>query len=137
MGLLLVRMPLKDNVGRSLIASCVAIGLSVVAFAFSEVFWLSLLLLGAYGAADMISTNIRHTLVQLVTPDEMRGRVASVHSVTAGTSNEIGDFRAGTTAAVIGLIPAVAVGGLITVSLSIAWWWIFPAMRNVNMYGER
>jgi len=85
----------------------------------------------------MFSTNVRHTLVQLVTPDEMRGRVASVHSVTAGTSDDIGDFRAGATAAAIGLAPAIAVGGLVTIFLSLSWWWIFPSMRNVNMYGER
>lgn len=136
-GLVLTQIPLKNNVGRTLIAAVVAIGLSVIAFSFSEIFWVSLLFLGLYGAADMFSTNIRHTLVQLVTPDEMRGRVASVHSVTAGTSDDIGDFRAGATAAAIGLTPAIVVGGLITISLSLAWWWIFPAMRNVNMYGER
>jgi len=136
-GLLLVRLPLKENVGLTLIASVIGMGLSVIAFSFSEIFWLSLLFLALYGAADMVSTNIRHTLVQLVTPEDMRGRVASVHSLTAGTSNELGDFRAGAAAAVIGLGPAVAIGGVITVSLSLAWWWIFPAMRNVNMYGER
>jgi len=136
-GLLLVHLPLKENVGRTLIASCVCIGLSVIAFSFSEVFWLSLLFLALYGAADMVSTNIRHTLVQLVTPEDMRGRVASVHSVTAGSSDDLGDFRAGASAAVIGLVPAVAIGGAITVALSLAWWWIFPEMRNVNMYGER
>ena len=136
-GLVLTQVPLKNNVGRTLIAACMAIGLSVIAFSFSEIFWLSLLFLGAYGAADMFSTNVRHTLVQLVTPDEMRGRVASVLSVTAGTSDDIGDFRAGATAAAIGLAPAIAVGGLVTIFLSLSWWWIFPAMRNVNMYGER
>lgn len=136
-GLLLVRLPLKENVGRTLIASVICIGISVIAFSLSEIFWLSLLFLALYGAADMVSTNIRNTLVQLVTPDDMRGRVASVHSVTAGSSDELGDFRAGAAAAVIGLVPAVAIGGVITISLSLAWWWIFPAMRNVNMYGER
>jgi len=136
-GLLLVHLPLKENVGHTLIASVICIGLSVIAFSLSEIFWLSLLFLALYGAADMVSTNIRHTLVQLVTPEDMRGRVASVHSVTAGSSDELGDFRAGAAAAVIGLGPAVAIGGVITVSLSLAWWWIFPAMRNVNMYGER
>lgn len=136
-GLVLTQVPLQNNVGRTLIAACVAIGLSVIAFSFSEIFWLSLLFLAAYGAADMFSTNIRHTLVQLVTPNDMRGRVASVHSVMAGTSDDVGDFRAGATAAAIGLAPAIAVGGLITISLSLAWWWVFPAMRNVNMYGER
>lgn len=136
-GLVLTQIPLKNNVGRTLIGAVVAIGLSVIAFSLSEIFWLSLLCLAAYGAADMFSTNIRHTLVQLVTPDDMRGRVASVHSVTAGTSDDIGDFRAGTSAAVIGLAPAIAAGGLITIFLSLSWWWIFPSMRNVNMYGER
>jgi MFS family permease len=136
-GFLLVRLPLKENAGRALIASVVCIGLSVIAFSLSEIFWLSLVFLALFGAADMVSTNIRNTLVQMVTPEDMRGRVASVHSVTAGSSDEIGDFRAGVAAAAIGLVPAVAIGGVITISLSIAWWWIFPAMRNVNIYGER
>lgn len=136
-GFLLVRLPLKENAGRTLIASVMCIGLSVIAFSFSEIFWLSLVFLALFGAADMVSTNIRNTLVQMVTPEDMRGRVASVHSVTAGSSDEIGDFRAGVAAAAIGLVPAVAIGGVITISLSIAWWWIFPAMRNVNIYGER
>ena len=136
-GFLLVRLPLKENVGRTLIASVMCIGLAVIAFSLSEIFWLSLLFLALYGAADMVSTNIRNTLVQMVTPEDMRGRVSSVHSVTAGSSDEVGDFRAGAAAAVIGLVPAVAIGGVITVTLSLAWWWIFPAMRNVNMYGER
>jgi MFS family permease len=136
-GLVLTQIPLKNNVGRTLIGACMAIGLSVIAFSLSEIFWLSLLILAFYGAADMFSTNIRHTLVQLVTPDDMRGRVASVHSVTAGTSDDIGDFRAGASAAVIGLSPAIALGGLVTIFLSLSWWWIFPAMRDVNMYGER
>ena len=136
-GLLLVQVPLKEDVGRKLIISCMCIGLSVIAFSLSQIFWLSLVFLALYGAADMVSTNIRHTLVQLVTPEDMRGRVASVHSVTAGSSDELGDFRAGAAAAVIGLAPAIAIGGAITISLSLAWWWIFPAMRNVNMYGER
>lgn len=136
-GLLLVYLPLRENVGRTLIISIICLGLSVIAFSLSQIFWLSLLFLALYGAADMVSTNIRNTLVQLVTPEDMRGRVASVHSVTSGSSDEIGDFRAGAAAAVIGLVPAVAIGGVITISLSVAWWWFFPSMRNVNMYGER
>jgi len=136
-GLFLAQMPLRQNVGRTLIISCVVIGLSSTAFAFSEMFWLSLLLLAIFGAADMVSTNIRQTLVQLVTPDHMRGRVSAVHSVTSNASNEIGDFRAGVSAAVIGIVPAVAIGGLVTVSLSLLWWRIFPNLRNVSMYGER
>ena len=136
-GLFLAQLPLRDNVGRTLIISVVVIGLSSTAFAFSEIFWLSLSLLCLFGAADMVSTNIRQTLVQLATPDDMRGRVSSVHSVTTNASNEIGDFRAGLTAAAIGIVPAVALGGLVTVSLSLIWWRIFPDLRNVSMYGKR
>ena len=136
-GLLLVYLPLKENVGQTLIISIMCIGLSVIAFSLSEIIWISLLFLALYGAADMVSTNIRNTLVQLVTPEDMRGRVASVQSVTSGSSDDLGDFRAGASAAVIGLVPAVAIGGIITISLSLVWWWIFPSMRNVNMYGER
>jgi len=133
-GVFLAQIPLRHNVGRTLIVSCVIIGLTSSGLALSENFWLSLLILAAFGAADMVSTNIRQTLVQLITPDEMRGRVASVHSVTSNASNEIGDFRAGATAALVGVIPAVFAGGLITVSLSLLWWRIFPDLRNAGMY---
>jgi MFS family permease len=136
-GLFLAQLPLRENVGRTLVISVVVIGLASTAFALSELFWLSLLLLVVFGAADMVSTNIRQTLVQLATPDGMRGRVASVHGVTTNASNEIGDFRAGVTAAVIGIVPAVAVGGLVTVSLSLLWWRIFPDLRKASMYGTR
>jgi MFS family permease len=136
-GFFLAQIPLKDNVGRTLIISVVIIGLSSTAFAFSDIFWLSLLLLLVFGAADMVSTNIRHTLVQLVTPDHMRGRVSAVNSATTNASNEIGDFRAGVSAALVGIVPAVAVGGLVTVSLSLLWWKIFPDLRKINMYGQR
>jgi MFS family permease len=136
-GLFLAQLPLRENVGRTLVISVVVIGLASTAFALSELFWLSLLLLVVFGAADMVSTNIRQTLVQLATPDGMRGRVASVHGVTTNASNEIGDFRAGVTAAVIGIVPAVAVGGLVTVSLSLLWWRIFPDLRRASMHGTR
>ena len=136
-GFFLTQLPLRENVGLKLIASCVVIGATSSAFALSDVLWLSLTLLVLFGAADMVSTNIRHTLVQMVTPDEMRGRVASVHSVMSNASNEIGDFRAGASAAVIGIVPAVAAGGLVTVALSLLWWRMFPGLHGVNMYGRR
>jgi MFS family permease len=136
-GFFLTQLPLRENVGLKLIASCVVIGATSSAFALSDVLWLSLALLVLFGAADMVSTNIRHTLVQMVTPDEMRGRVASVHSVMSNASNEIGDFRAGASAAIVGIVPAVAAGGLVTVALSLLWWRIFPGLHGVNMYGRR
>ena len=135
-GLFLAQLPLRANVGVKLVLSVAVIGATSSMFALSENFWLSLFFLGLFGMADMISTNIRQTVVQLITPDHMRGRVSSVHSLTTNSSNEIGDFRAGTSAALIGVIPAVAVGGLLTVSLSLLWWRIFPQLRNVDMEGR-
>lgn len=131
-GLLLAQFPLKGHVGRTLVLSVIVVGLASSTFAVSDVFALSLLALLVFGAADMVSTNIRQTLVQLVTPDNMRGRVSSVHSLTSNASNEIGDFRAGAMAALIGTVPAVFIGGMVTVALSVLWWRVFPELRKVD-----
>jgi hypothetical protein len=80
----------------------------------------------------MVSMNIRQIIVQLVTPNNMRGRVMSVHSVITTGSNELGDFRAGLSATLIGTIPAIMVGGILTVSLSVIWWYLFPGLKEVK-----
>ena len=99
-------------------------------FGLSRDLVLSLLLLFGMGAADMVSVFIRQTLVQIDTPDAMRGRVSAVNSVFIGASNELGEFESGTLAWVIGTVPAVVVGGLGTLLVAALWARWFPELRN-------
>src|SRR3546814_3784712 len=108
--------------GPAFFVALAVFGLSIVVFSLSETFWLSLLALGVYGGADMVSVYIRQTLVQIATPDGMRGRVSAVNSVAINASNELGDFRAGAMAGGIGTVPSVLVGGLATVAITSLWW---------------
>ena len=114
MGLYLAINPLRSNAGRKLLWSVAAFGAFTIAFALSQNFYLSLLLLALTGAADNISVVVRSTTIQLKTPDEMRGRVSSVNSVFIGSSNEIGAFESGAAAKIMGLIPSVIFGGIMT-----------------------
>ena len=94
--------------------------------------YLSLAALAVAGVADMISVFIRATLVQLATPDDMRGRVASVHGMFTNASGQLGDFRAGAVAALWGVVPSVVIGSLGTVALAGLWAWWFPRLRRVD-----
>jgi MFS family permease len=124
----LVWLPLRSKVGRTMYASVALFGVATVVFGLSAWFPLSLVALMVMGAADMVSVVIRVSLVQLDTPDEMRGRVSAVFSLSTGTSNQLGQFQSGVTAALIGTVPAVVVGGLGTL-LIVAWWKrLFPAL---------
>lgn len=135
-GLFLTQYPLTRHLGPLMFFSIVLFGLAVIAFSLSTVFWLSIAALAVYGAADMISVNIRQMMIQLATPDSMRGRVSAINSVSINASNELGDFRAGVTAAVIGSVGAVLVGGVVTVAVAGVWWILFPKMRGVDSMGE-
>jgi hypothetical protein len=103
-------------------------------FALSKSFILSMAALAVLGASDAVSVVIRMTLVQLETPDEMRGRVNAVASLFSGTSNQLGDFRAGVMAAWLGAIPAVMVGGVGTLLVVLIWTRAFPALRHVESF---
>ena len=118
--------------GRVLIYSIIVFGCATIIFSLSTSLWISLSALFIYGAADMVSMNIRQIIVQLVTPNNMRGRVMSVHSVITTGSNELGDFRAGLSATLIGTVPAIMIGGILTVSLSVMWWYLFPGLKEVK-----
>ena len=110
----LVHRPLKTRAGVTMFWAVALYGAGTVVFGLSAWFPLSLLALFTMGAADMVSVYVRQTLVQLATPDDMRGRVGAVSSVFIVTSNEFGDFRAGMVAAAIGVVPAVVLGGCAT-----------------------
>lgn len=136
MGLLLTQISAPRHMGPAMFAALAIFGLSITVFSISEMFWLSLLALAIYGASDMVSVYIRLTLVQLATPDAMRGRVSAVNSVSINASNELGDFRAGLMAGGIGTVPAVLVGGLATLAITGLWWRLFPEMRRIDRLEE-
>jgi MFS family permease len=128
----LARATFTRRVGRIMFTAVACFGVATVVFAVSTMFWLSMVALMLYGGADAVSVVIRQTLVQLETPDEMRGRVSAVNALFVGMSNQLGDFRAGMAAGLIGAIPAVLVGGigtLLTVLLCIR---LFPQLYEID-----
>jgi len=130
MGIFLARSPIERHVGRKLLVSIGIYGLSVLGFGLSTEFWLSLVMLAIGGCADMVSIVVRQTLVQLETPDDMRGRVSAVNSTFISASNQLGEFRAGATAAVIGAVPSVIVGGAGTVLVVVLWTRLFGELAR-------
>ncbi len=126
----LTRWPLRRRVGRTLLVSVALFGVCMVVFGLSTSFWLSMLVLAVSGGADTVSVVVRQTLVQLDTPDAMRGRVSAVNSVFIGASNQLGEFESGATAALIGPVASVLVGGLGTLLIAALWKRIFPALAN-------
>ena len=113
--------------------ACVALfGLATIVFGLSTSFPLSFLALVVLGGADMVSVVIRQTVVQISTPPEMRGRVAAVNLVFIGASNELGEFESGATARLCGLVPAVVLGGIGTLLVTLLFWRRFPELRDVE-----
>ncbi len=135
-GLALTQLDLNRNVGKTMFATVIIFGIATIVFGFSELYWLSLVAMAILGAADMVSVNIRVTLLQIATPDEMRGRVSAVSSVFTGASNELGEFRAGMMAAAIGAVPAVLVGGVGSIIVAAICWRAFPELVRVQRFEE-
>jgi len=129
--------PITRHVGRWLFGSVLTFGVSTIVFGVSTHFLLSLITLAILGASDMISVFVRGYLVQLVTPDAIRGRVSAVSSVFIGASNELGEFESGTTAHWWGTVAAVIVGGSVTVAVSLLWTRLFPALRSMDKFPDR
>ena len=127
-------VPISRRVGRWMFEGVLLFGAATVLFGFSENFQLSMAALVLMGAGDMVSVYIRHMLVQLETPDAIRGRVSAVNSVFIGASNELGEFESGVTAAWLGLIPAVIVGGISTLVITGFCMWKFPVLRNMDKF---
>lgn len=130
--LFLVARPIADNAGRIMFITVAVFGLGTLVFAWSEFLWLSIVALAVMGGADTISVNIRNTLIQLWTPDELRGRVSAVNQVFIGASNELGAFRAGTMAALIGPVGAVVAGGFGTLAVVGLWSRWFPDLVRIR-----
>ena len=119
-------------VGSTLYISIFVFGGATILFGISTVLWLSLVAMVILGIGDMVSVYIRVTLIQIATPDDMRGRVSAVNSVFTGASNEIGEFRAGMMAAAIGTVPAVLFGGIGCFVVAAICWFAFPELRRVQ-----
>jgi MFS family permease len=124
--------PLRNHAGWVMFFFVAMFGVFTVIFGVSTVPWLSIFALSMLGATDMVSVYIRETLIQLWTPDEVRGRVNAVNMVFVGASNELGEFRAGTMAALIGTVPAVVFGGIGAVAVAGLWAFLFPELRKVR-----
>jgi MFS family permease len=131
-GLVIVRFPVRRNAGRTLLITVGLFGVAILIFGLSQIIWLSVAALALAGACDMVSVYIRQTLIQLATPDEMRGRVSAVTMMFVGASNELGEFRAGTVAAMIGIVASVVVGGAGTMTVAALWALVFPKLRRVD-----
>jgi predicted MFS family arabinose efflux permease len=128
MSLALTRWPLERRVGQWLFGSAAIFGLSNLIFAVSTSFVLSLVALAISGVADMVSVVVRQSLVQLETPNEMRGRVSAVNSIFIGASNQLGEFESGATAALLGPVGSVLLGGVGTLLTVVMWIRLFPSL---------
>jgi MFS family permease len=132
MTVLLARYSIKRRVGMRMFQAVIVFGIATAVFAVSELVWLSLIALLIMGAADTVSVVIRVSLVQLATPDDMRGRVGAVNFLFINASNQLGQFESGVTAALFGTMPAALIGGLGTVAVALLWMKLFPTLRNVE-----
>jgi MFS family permease len=132
MALALTRWPIERGAGKMMFAAVAGYGLSTVVFALSNNFIVALAALAVLGASDMVSVVIRMTLVQLGTPDDVRGRVTAVNGLFVGASNQLGEFRAGAMASWIGAVPAVLVGGIGTLVIALIWTRLFPQLWRAD-----
>jgi predicted MFS family arabinose efflux permease len=136
MALWLAYRPVERNTGKTLLGCVALFGACMVGFGLSTSFALSMTLLAIAGAADMVSVVMRHTLVQLNTPDDMRGRVSAVSLIFVGASNELGEFESGLAANALGVVPSVVFGGVATLAVVLLWSRLFPSLRRVDRLNE-
>jgi MFS family permease len=130
MSVVLTRWTIERHVGHRLLGAVAVFGLATLVFGLSNHFWLSMLALAVTGAADNISVVTRLTLMQLETPDEMRGRVAAVNSIFIGASNQLGEFESGVSAALLGAVGSVVMGGLGSIAIAGLWFKLFPDLAQ-------
>jgi hypothetical protein len=134
--ILIARRPIRTRAGPILFCVVAGFGVSMVVFGLSRQMWLSMLALALAGAFDLVSMVLRATILPLVTPDELRGRVNAVEMVFISASNELGAFESGVAAALIGAVPAVVLGGFATVVVALVWWRLFPELARVDRLDE-
>ena len=128
----LARHTINSRVGLRMFQAVIVFGAATVVFALSQWMWLSVLALALLGAADVVSVVIRFSLVQLATPDDMRGRVGAVNFLFINASNQLGQFESGVTAALFGVVPAAVLGGVGTIAIALLWMKLFPTLRKVE-----
>ena len=135
-GLWLGHRPLNQKTGAWMFGCVALFGVATIVFGLSTNFVVSLVALVVLGASDMVSVFVRSTLIQAATPDAMRGRVSAVGMLFVGASNELGEFESGGLAHLVGVVPAVVVGGLGTLGVVGLWMWLFPALRKVDRLSD-
>ena len=135
-GLVMTRIGEMRQSGRLLFASLAIFACSILVFAFSQTLWISLLALWIYGGVDTISVNVRSTLIQIATPNDLRGRVSAVNAIFIYSSNQLGDFRAGSVAAIITPVATVAIGGLMALGIAIGGYYLFPNIRKLDKLAD-
>ncbi len=136
MAVVLTRRPVRERAGPRLLVVVALYGVTMIVFGLSHAMWLSLLTLAAGGAVDMVSVVLRQTILPLVTPDALRGRVNAVDAVFVSASNELGAFESGLAAALLGAGPAVVAGGVVTIVVAALWTRLFPALARVDRLDE-
>jgi hypothetical protein len=132
----ITRHPITGRVGRTLLVVVGLYGASIVVFGLSRVFVISLLALAFGGFVDLYSMNIRSTTVALASPDRLRGRVNAVEMVFISASNQLGAFESGLAAYLVGTVPAVVGGGIVTMLIAVSWGRFFPALANVDRFED-
>lgn len=133
---IIARYPIRRKAGPMLFAVVAGFGISMIVFGLSRAMWLSMLALAVGAGLDMVSVVLRQTILPLVTPDDVRGRVNAVEMVFISASNELGAFESGVAAALIGAVPAVVLGGAVTVVVAGVWWKLFPSLARVDRLDE-
>jgi MFS family permease len=129
--------PIRRHIGAWMFSGVAVFGVATLIFGLTRLFWVAMIALMLLGAGDMVSVFIRQLLVQLETPDVIRGRVSAVNSVFIGASNELGEFESGFTAAWFGLVPAIVVGGVVTLLVTGVWaWGLFPGLRRLQTFDQ-
>lgn len=132
MAAVLARHAIQRRVGMRMLQAVMVFGAATIVFAVSHSLWLSIVALALLGAADTVSMVIRISLVQLATPDEMRGRVGAVNFLFVNASYQLGEFESGITAALLGAMPAAVLGGAATIAVALLWMKLFPALRDIQ-----
>ena len=130
---LLIHRPIRGGAGRKLFWAVAGFGACMIGFGLSRSLWISVFLLAASGAFDSVSVVIRHTILQLRTPDEMRGRVSAVNMIFIGSSNEIGEFESGVAARLLGTVPSVVFGGIMTLVVVASAAVLAPKLRKMEL----
>jgi MFS family permease len=135
-GVVLTARPVRRRVGVTLFAAVAVFGAATVVFGLSRSFGLSMIALAVLAGADMISMLVRATISPLLTPPALRGRVSAVERVFIGASNELGAFESGVAAALLGVVPAVVLGGLASIAVAVIWAWRFPSLRQIDRFDD-